>query len=99
MSKAVILSIGWEHYVIPAKAGLAGKLIELLADAVPARKDFSATRGLETFRLQPKRAQISVQLVGTDQLLPPAADDYKDRDAIDLAQLPGAVRLLKAARP
>lgn len=95
MSKAVVLTIGWESFVIPAKAGLAGKLVELLADAVPARKDFSALRGLDTFRLQPKRANVTVQLIGADQILPPSEDDLRDRDAIDIKLLPAAQRLLK----
>lgn len=98
MSKAIVLSIGYDCYVCPAKVGQAGKLIELLNDIVPARKDFSIRTGEDMFRLQPRRAKVSVAIVDTAQILPPADDDFSGPDVVDIKALPGAMRLLKGGR-
>lgn len=95
MTKAVVLSLGYDHFVIPAKAGMAGKLIELLSEAVPCRKDFSVRTGSDTYRIEPRRANVSVQIVNRDQILPPKKEDLDADDAIPVAALPGAVKLLK----
>jgi hypothetical protein len=94
MKQAIVLSIGYDHFVIPAKPAVAGKLLELLSEAVPARKDFSVGCGCDTYRIQPRRASLSVQIVGIDQILPPKSDDFEGRDVVELKSLPGAVRLL-----
>lgn len=96
MSQAIILSIGYDCYVIPAKPALAGKLIELLSEAVPCRKDFSIRTGQDNFRIQPRRANVSVQVVGRDQILPPKPEDFDGPDTVEVKTLPGAVRLLKS---
>ncbi|MBI5770886.1 MAG: hypothetical protein HZA93_24120 [Verrucomicrobia bacterium] len=95
MTHAIVLNIGYDCYVIPAKPGMAGKLIELLSEAVPARKSFERATGDDTFRIQPRRANVSVQVVSRSQVLPPKAEDVAGDDVVELKQLPGAVKLLK----
>ncbi|HSV93124.1 MAG TPA: hypothetical protein VLH81_08605, partial [Desulfobacterales bacterium] len=90
----IVLTIGWDNYVIPAKPSTAGKLLELLSEAVPVRKDFSVHTGQDTYRIQPKRANVTVQVVGREQILPPKPEDFEGKDFVELKQLTGAVRLL-----
>ena len=94
MSQAIVLTIGWDSYVIPAKPATAGKLLELLSEAIPARKDFSVHTGQDTYRIQPKRANITVQIVGREQIFPPKPEDFEGKDVVELKQLTGAMRLL-----
>jgi hypothetical protein len=94
MSQAIVLEIGYDRYVLPFKAGVAGKLIELLSQAVPCTEDWTLNKG-RTFRLKPHRAKVEIKIVETKAILPPTEEDYKDSDVTDIMMLPGAVKLLK----
>lgn len=99
MSTAIILKIGYNEFAIAAKPGVAGKLLELLQDAVPVRKThLESPTFREVFHIEPRPVTVSVSVVQADQIRAPLAEDLNSRDAIDIRTLPGAVKLLRAAR-
>jgi hypothetical protein len=93
--KTVLLSIGHDYYVIPAKAGMAGKLIELLSEIVPVSRNYERLSTEDCYRIIPKSANVAVQIIDSKRILPPKKEDMQGDDVVELKLLPGAIRLLK----
>jgi hypothetical protein len=72
MKKIIIFSIGYQTYAVPEKPGIAGKLIDLLSNAVPVDRDFSS-REVDRWTFDDRPRPISVEIVKADQVLPPVA--------------------------
>ncbi len=100
MSQVVVLSIGYNHYVVAAKPGTAGKLLELLSGAVPVRKDYdrSSPAFRDVYTVEPRRAEVTVTIVARDQIRPPKTEEMEGPEAVEFTALP-TVRTLKLLKP
>lgn len=99
MSQVIILKIGYDHYALPFKSGVAGKLMELLNEATPVRENYrSALEGGYRYNVIPCRATVEIKMVPKTHILPPAPEDERIPEAIDIKALPGAMKLLKGGR-
>lgn len=99
MSTVIILSLGHNHYAIPAKSGAAGKLLEMLQEAVSVRRShLMAPSFREVYYLEARPTNVSISVVQGDQVLAPEREDLSHHDAIDIQALPGAKKLLRLKR-
>jgi hypothetical protein len=97
MDQTILLTIGYDTYAVPVKPGVAGKLLEILSNAVPVRYEHRSRTPRPQYRIQLKSPGVKVELIERRDLLPPTKEDMDEEGTIELQALPGAVRLLKKA--
>jgi hypothetical protein len=100
-NQVIILKIGYNEWALTSKAGVAGKLLEILSQAVPVREDYhheGRKSGETYFRIEARKAEVSVRLSESRFLLPPKPEDMESEGVLDINALPGVVKLLKGGR-
>lgn len=98
MKQALMLKIGYDRFILPVKPNVAGKLLELLSEAVEVRQTGEFLKGSvlrEVFRIRPQRVSVEVAIISGEQILPPRAEDFSEPGAVDIKSITGAVRLLQ----
>lgn len=96
MKDVILLSLGYDTYAVTGKPALAGKLLEILSDAVAVRANYDRglTGGPQSYRVQPRPVEVKIEMVDRRYLVPPSPADQAEHGTVEIKTLTGAVRLL-----